>query len=437
MHRGWIGGLVAVVVVIGVAASAHLGLGGGRLTNWLMALHGSPGARAIHAGSHVSQPPSTPSADTQVATIPFKLVSGHVVLTVTVNDSRPLSFVLDTGDKFAVIDLDRAREVGAGLGRSVDVKGVGSKRSTGAFVEHTAFAIPGLPGFSQPVTLAIPLKILAAQLGTDIDGILGADFIGQFVLELDYQARVIRLHNKDTYSYAGSGESIPIHLNAMGHPILDAEVTPIGREPIKGRFALDIGASSFALFSPFVAEHHLPGPNVKTIKAIGGGGTGGAATGQIGRVSSLRIGSFTLRNPVTLFSEDTAGAFANADISGNIGEQITSRFKLFLDYSHDRIIFEPTATFADPFDRASSGLSLEALGKDYRIFRVTGVRAHSPASDAGLQRDDVITGIDGLVVSDLTLSLVLNMFQRPVSRTVTVRRGDRTLTVTLTPKPVA
>src|SRR5215470_12476346 len=58
-------------------------------------------------------------------TIPFELISRHIVLQVRVDNSRPLSFVFDTGDKVGIIDLNRAREMGLRLGREVRIGGAG------------------------------------------------------------------------------------------------------------------------------------------------------------------------------------------------------------------------------------------------------------------------------------------------------------------------
>ncbi|HSS19763.1 MAG TPA: hypothetical protein VLL54_06790 [Pyrinomonadaceae bacterium] len=43
---------------------------------------------------------------------PFELINRHIVLKVKVNDSASLSFVLDTGDRYAIINLDRAKQLG-------------------------------------------------------------------------------------------------------------------------------------------------------------------------------------------------------------------------------------------------------------------------------------------------------------------------------------
>jgi len=105
--------------------------------------------------------------------LPFELVNRHVMIQVRVNNSRPLSFVLDTGDKYAIIDLARARELGLNLQGEVRAAGAGPERPTGAFVRGAMFTIPGLAGFSQPIDIALPVAHLASRLGQDFDGILG------------------------------------------------------------------------------------------------------------------------------------------------------------------------------------------------------------------------------------------------------------------------
>lgn len=387
------------------------------------------------AASRAVQTTQRPAASASEVTIPFELVNRHVVIQVKVNNSRALSFVLDTGDKFAIIDLERAKELGLTLQGELTAGGAGSERPTGAFVRNSTFTIPGLAGFSQPVNIALPIRNLAPRMGQDFDGILGSEFIKEFVLELDYQARVIKLHDKDKFKYTGPGESIPMKLNGAGHPIIDGEVTPIGSDPVKGKFVLDIGSgAALILYSPFVVAHRLLGPDLKTVKAIGVGGAGGASHGRIGRVTELRIGAFKISNPTTLFSEDKEGALASSAVLGNIGAQVASKFRLLLDYGRDRIIFEPNSTFPEGFNRAFSGLAMVAEGKDYRTFRITDLLDNAPAVEAGLRKNDIITAIDGKPATELTLTRLNEMFERPTSYRLTVRRGGQTLQVTLTPR---
>lgn len=375
------------------------------------------------------------AAVAQPTTVAFELATRHIIVPVTVNQSRPLSFILDTGANTALMLMDVARELGLRLEGRLNVGGAGPNTQQGQFVRDATWSLVGLAGFSQPLSFAVPLSELPAQMGRPIDGIIGGQFIRQFVLELDYQARTLRLHDRASFTYNGPGESVPIDFVSGTHPVVTATVTPAGGTPVERRFILDIGSGqALILHSPFAAEQKLPGPEAKTIRSIGGAGAGGRTAGRIGRVASLRIGSFTIREPITLFSEDRAGAFANADLAGNIGAQIAMRFRLFFDYGRRRIILEPSPIFNEPFDRAFSGLALRGQGGDFRTFRVHEVLEDSPATDAGIREGDIITAIDEAPAARLTLSAINELFEKPGTYAVTLQRGRETIRVTLTPR---
>jgi hypothetical protein len=374
----------------------------------------------------------TAAAPTAIA---FELATRHVIVKVSVNRSRPLSFVLDTGAHVAIVRLDVAKELGLSLAGNVNVGGAGPGQQAGRRVQNATWSLIGLEGFAQPVSLALPLPALPSAMGRDIDGIIGGEFIREFVLELDYQARVITLHDREAFVYSGRGETLPLEFNSNNHPVLRAAVTPSGGTALERRFLLDIGSGlALALHSPFVAEQNLLGPGSKTIRAIGGAGAGGRTAGRFGRVAALQIGSFTLRHPIALFSEDKAGAFADVSLAGNIGAQIASRFRTFLDYRRRRIILEPSPSFADPFDRAFSGVALRAEGPRYETIRVRDVLEDSPAADAGIAVDDVVVSIDGTAAGRLTLTAINEMLEQPIARQVEIRRGEQVIKVTLTPK---
>jgi C-terminal processing protease CtpA/Prc len=79
-------------------------------------------------------------------------------------------------------------------------------------------------------------------------------------------------------------------------------------------------------------------------------------------------------------------------------------------------------------------VSVIAEGDDYRTFRVRAVLENSPASEAGLQKDDIITTVDGKSAKEFTLPKLNEMFERPVPYKLTIRRGEQTLQLTLTPR---
>src|SRR6185295_5473155 len=126
----------------------------------------------------------------------------------------------------------------------------------------------------------------------------------------------------------------------------------------------------------------------KTIKLIGSGGAGGKGNARVGRLRTLKIGKLQIDEPVTAFSEDKGGAFGNSQTQGNIGYQILSKFKIFLDYGRERMILEPNASFKNPIGPASPGVAIVAEGSDYRMFRITELLEDSPATEAGLKEGD-------------------------------------------------
>src|SRR5205085_7790375 len=107
---------------------------------------------------------STDSTNAPV-TIPFELVTRHIMLKVRINNSRPLSFVFDTGDKVGIVDAEVAKELGLKPEGQVRVGGAGAETLPGSLVKEASWMLPGLEGFSQPVTMALPLGRMAARLG--------------------------------------------------------------------------------------------------------------------------------------------------------------------------------------------------------------------------------------------------------------------------------
>lgn len=368
--------------------------------------------------------------------VPFRLVKQHIMLDVTVNGSRPLAFILDTGDTFGIVDLDVARELGLGLTGDVAVDGIGSKAAASRQVAGATYGLPQLPGFKGPIVIAMPLhNLLSNRLGEDLDGIVGGDFIRKFVVEIDYAAGKVILHDKDAFSYTGPGESLPLEYDQERQPVVRAEVTPVGGKPLSGRFKIDTGAQhAIALHSPFVAKNALPGEGVPTIDDMRTGGVAGESSSKVARLSELKIGSFKFERPIALFASDKSGAFANGSLQGNIGAAILARFRVFLDYSHNRMILEPASTFHDPFDRAFAGMGIEAEGKDHKTFVVKYVQAKSAAADAGVAPGDVIRGIDNRPAAGLTLTEIFDQLQQPVEVRLLLGRGEREVPVTLTPR---
>lgn len=369
----------------------------------------------------------------QDATIPFELVNKNIYLQVKVAQSRPLWFVLDTGDKYAGIDLATAKSLGLELGDKVPVSGGGKDVVFAYFLKNSSFSIIGLDGFSQPLFMAVPFGELSKVSGHEFAGILGFDFISRFVVEIDYTKKTVTLHDKAGYQYHGDGESLPITFNAASHPQLRAEVIDTGHPPLDGTFVIDLGSAATLMFNkPFVDEEHFLQSGRVTVPWLEGRGFGGVIAGSVGRIKGIKIGRFLIENPVAIFTQASSGPFASADAAGNIGAGILEKFKIILDYGHNRIILEPNSKLTDPLEYNRSGLSLVSLGPDDKIFEIDAIADNSPASEAGLKVGDILTTINGHPAAQYTLSEIRRRIQQECD--LTVERGNERLRVNLKPR---
>ena len=361
-------------------------------------------------------------------------VADHVAyLMVQVNGSRPLPFILDTGSEAALIDLGVARSLGLDLRGTLPIAGDGAGREAGRFVRDAAYTLAGLPGFSGPVRYALPLDRPAKVAGHEFAGILGWDFLAGFVVEIDYLGQRVILHDRDRFRYSGAGEVLPLAFGSDKHPRLTAEVVLDGERAIQGTFVIDTGASAPLSFStPFVQRERLLETHPSPLRRIVSQGAGGKVEGSVGRIPRLRLGALTVESPIATFSTMSAGAFAAPDVAGHIGGAVLEKLRVFLDYGRARIILEPNSRFREPMEYDMSGLGLLGEGEDFRHPVVEEVYPDTPAAEAGLRRGDVIVALDGhSAAAALSLSAIREAFRREGAVTLTLRRGDARLEVTL------
>jgi hypothetical protein len=382
--------------------------------------------------------PKAESATSQILsqgkdiTIPFEQVNTAVCIQVTLDHSKPISFILDTGVKYAMIDLSLAKSLGLKLGDQVPVGGTGKNIINGNLLKSGSFSVVGLEGFTQPLFLAMPLDDIAKFHGHEIGGIIGFDFISQFVVEIDYVKNVITLHDTSLYQYHGHGDKIRAVFNSSGHLQVKADVMTDGGDTLTGTFILDNGNGAGAiLYTPFVEKGHFLPSKRPTVRWQQGGGIGGHIDGMVGRVNGLKLGRFTIDNPVTVFSQATTGAFTSTEVQGNIGAGILRKFNLILDYSHNTIILEPNARFGEPTEYNRTGILLTSSGRNFKTFTIQDVLENSPASRAGLMKGDLLTGINGRPSTDYTLPQIRELFKDAKQCDLIVRRKNKSLQKTL------
>ncbi|MGH9766419.1 MAG: aspartyl protease family protein [Blastocatellia bacterium] len=280
-------------------------------------------------------------------TIPFELSDNHIHLQTRINGSGPFSFVLDTGASVCVINEKRAAELGLKLRDlgELDI-GVAEVSAQVALANGISFSLPGAE-IPTKRAVVISFDYLESVYDHPIDGVLGLDVFKQFVVEIDYAARAIRLHDPKKYVYSGRGALVPFRL-AGNVPVARSKIGLPGQPAIEGEFEIDTGMSeSLLLRTPFVKKHNLSVSAQKKFPSISVG-VGGEAKMVVGRVPVLQLGSVAIKAPVTLYSQAGKGELASNSNIGIIGGEILRRFTAIFDYSRKRMILEPNAALDEP-----------------------------------------------------------------------------------------
>lgn len=355
-----------------------------------------------------------PIPQARVASIPIEVNEDNdIYIKARLDDSAPLTFLLDSGAGSGLVLYFKAAQA---LGLNLQGKGKGSGAGEGTFetksVKGVSLRLPGVEMNKQTVVVFPPEKT-SLGFGRVVDGVIGYTLFSRYVVELDYQSKVVNLYEPKTYQYTGSGESVPVKIMS-NVPFTRVKIPIDGRKPVEGDFIVDLGAARFTIIlnTPLVESNKLLAATQKTIKDPGAEGVGGEVKLLVGRLPQLQLGRFTITDPVVHFAQDRKGAFASSEFSGVIGGELLRRFKVIFDYAHKRMILEPNGDLAAPFEDDMSGIRLRAEGEDFKTLKVLRVVENSPAAEAGVREGDVISAINGRVATEFSVSEVRKMFRQ-------------------------
>ena len=353
--------------------------------------------------------------------IPFDFEFNEIVVTVRVNDSAPLKFMFDTGAGASLLSARKAAGLNLKQVDRVKATGVGGSLK-GTLAKGVSLSVPGVKVTNQRLVL-LPLDFPFCE-GRDIEGIIGYDFIKEFVVEIDYEARTISLFEPSSYQYPGPGDVIP--LTITNTPRVHARIALPGKPPIEGQFEIDTGSDGvLSINSPFVNRHKLLSALSAQVSDRGRG-LGGESQRIDARLGNLQLGRFTIATPIVSFSLDTKGSLAAEDNDGPIGNEILRRFKVTIDYSRQRMMLEPNVHLSDSFESGMSGIEIDAEGKDCRIFKVADVSEKSVAAQAGILAGDEIVAIDGTPANQFTSNQIEKLLmQDGAQRSLTLRRDGK------------
>jgi Aspartyl protease/PDZ domain len=368
--------------------------------------------------------------------VPFEVYGGHLFVQGTFNGSTPGRFLLDNGAADIFISEARAKALRLTAQSRVSIPG-GEQGIATVYVPDVTIQVGALT-LKDHRSVVIPkaeMKGLSQYFGRTFDGIIGYELFQQLVVEVDYAQQLLHLYLPKTYRYQGTGQKLSLQIkNRL--PYLEANIVPYGYGALASQLLVDLGSNGALSMAAGcgrdqafrAAAPRLLRRQITTIH--------GPQPIHMGRVQSLNLASFQLKEPLTIF-EDHLGTECDR-ITGKIGTQVWRQFRIIFDYPHQQLILEPQTDLSrpNPYEYDLSGLSLQAEGDHFKTYRVGTVFAETPAAQEGLQIGDILSQINGKSAQQMTLSQIRQQLSQPQTVLVQIQRGSQLVPFRLKLQPL-
>ena len=356
---------------------------------------------------------------------PFSLDQEHIFMQGEVN-GVPVTILLDSGAGATVMDSSLAAELGLETTGSLPARGVAGTEEF-SFARVGEYSAAGATVRGQNLAVMPLADIFYPATGHHIDLILGYDFLSRFVAKIDYGSETISLFDPAEFSVDLFEGDILEATRSMSLLSINAVL----EDSIPVTLLLDTGAGGCIHLTGSFFEKHpdfLDGrPTFGTMVQ----GVGGVEDIEGFRVGSITLGDFRVPGGLCSSFEGTE-VFDAYD--GIVGTGILSRFVLYLDYSRDQVLLEPSSLFTEGLPENLTGLGLEIAGDHLLVGTVV---IGSAADAAGILEGDTLVAVDGVEVGPEDLPGMRKMMPSTPGMEIVVtvvRKGDRhDLPLTATP----
>jgi hypothetical protein len=340
--------------------------------------------------------------------IPIEIQNNLVIIPVVLNNALPLKFILDTGVRTAILTQKTFTDIlQLPYSRKYTISGPGGEKLVDAYVtNNVTLQLPGIVGHGHALlVLDQDYLELRNYLGADVHGILGYELFSRFIVEIDYERKLLSFYVPSKYRKKRKFQSLPMKIEDTKPYVVTQTVMADGTA-ISAKLLMDSGASHGLMLDP-TSDTRIKVPE-NVVSSVIGRGLGGEITGKVGRVKSIQLGSYKLDDVIANFPDPNSYSdslkLGFAFRNGAIGGEILSRFTVVFNFPKEEIYFKKNAAFKKDFHYNLSGLIIKAKGSMLNVFEVTEVRKESVADKAGVLPGDLIYSINGVLASNLDLN---------------------------------
>ena len=391
--------------------------------------------------------------------INFEFAANLIIIPIEINGVE-LSFVLDTGvSKPILFNLTANDSLDLKNTKTFYLHGLGAEGKIEAIKSsYNRFKIGDAVGSNQDLYVVFDADInFTPRLGIVVHGIIGYDIFKDFVVEINYSSKYIRLHKPESFRPKTSKQwqSIPMEIH-KNKPYLDAEII-LGTDSKEVKLLIDTGSSD----ALWLFEDRIKGimPNDSLFfRDYLGKGLSGSVYGKRSKLKNFHLNDFSLEN-VNVAYPDSVSVDTNKiyeQRNGSVGGDILKRFNFYVDYTNKMLYLKKNSYYKEPFTYNNSGIVLEHNGTmfvkekikipnsdGYRnsntinsvkidlsinhklsirpIYKIVEIRNSSNAYACGVRVGDILLEINGKEVYELKLNQISEILHGKTGRPIRLK----------------
>lgn len=364
--------------------------------------------------------------------IPIEIYNNLIIVPVVLNGTLPLKFILDTGVRTAILTEKTFTDIlNLAYSRKYTISGPGGEQVIDAYItNNVSLELPGVMGRGHALlVLGEDYLELRNYLGTDVHGILGYELFSRFIIEIDYDKKMMTLSVPTRFKKKRKYQSIPIMIEDT-KPYVTTSVVLADGTQLTAKLLVDSGASHGLMLEP-TSDPRIKVPD-SAVSSVIGRGLGGEITGKVGRIKLLRLGTYEIGNVIANFPDPNSYfdslKLGATERNGAIGGEVLSRFTVIFNFPKEEMYVKKNSAFKKKFHYNLSGLTIKAKGSRLNVFEVTEVRQQSVAEKAGILPGDLIVSVNGLETKTLDLNTINGFFNHKPGKKISIvvdRRGQQ------------
>jgi Aspartyl protease len=265
-------------------------------------------------------------SDTPLGTFPFKRDGQLILVDVSINNSAPALFVVDSGAPHTVFDPKFANELGLKTENASSVTGTGKGAVATARTGPVTMRLHDVK-----VDLPEPwvIDLSKVPIPRSAKGLVGAEIFKTYVVGIDPLQSTFSVFDPTTYRYTGKGASLPL-FTENGKLFLEADLEVPAGHVVTHKLRIDIGSESSV-------NDDIVKQSTEVRVSTLGSGLGESFKAYSGVFSSVKIGPFVIKH-----------VWGPGGPGPAIGMEMLRRFIITFDAPHNRIYLEPTPALTEP-----------------------------------------------------------------------------------------